>query len=298
MKKIFDLSLGTLATLAIATMASSAFAGQWAGSIRGDTGPTGSQVIFEDASNASNRSDWEWDFTGRLMMYTSCSPCSTYVAASWQGANHTVNSVSDLTFGNRVSVRNDFSKTKLGMGVNVFKNHCLALTMEFGANYLDAKLHVDKDYVQPVSGPRPVDAENGESRAKTSGLGLYSSVKGEYRFASVCFSNAWSIYGKAELADIIGHQRYDYTPANGSDMSYANRYNNIVEVDLEAALVYAPAFKCWDNMNMSVAFGVRTDSFVNLFRHVDDSSLEPTASNAALLSLARPSLFLEVGIKL
>lgn len=294
MKKIFGLSLATLATLAMAT---SAHAGQWGGSIRGDVGPTGSQVTFESPFNSSDRSDWEWDFTGRLVMYTSCSPCATYIAASYQGANNTVHSRGDINFADRISVKNDFSKAKLGMGVNLFKNHCLAVTMEFGANYLDTKLEVEKTLATTQFGP-----ELGESRSKTHGAGLYSSIKGEYRFCSPCFGNNWSIYGKAELADIIGHQSYDYFPfGEGLEVSFADRYNNIVEVDLEAALVYSPCCKVWDCMTMNIALGVRTDSFVNLYRHLDDVELNPLPplfSNSSLLSLARPTLFLEVGVKL
>lgn len=292
MKKILNLSLATLATLALATMATAASAGQWGGSIRGDVGPTGSQVIFDDCSRASDRDD-AWDFTGRLVLYTSCAPCSTYVAGSWQGSSHTVHSRGEEIFANQIAVKNDFSKAKLGMGFNLFKNHCLAFTMEFGANYLDAKLHVSKDIVE---------AAIGDSHAKTHGAGLYTSIKGEYKFPSGCLGSNWGIYGKAEVADIIGKQSYTYGPfSDVLETSHAERYNNIVEIDLEAALVYAPCCKFWCDSTLNLALGVRTDSFVNLFRHVDGVNLVPlcvNGGNDSLLSLARPTVFLEVGLKM
>src|SRR5262249_55335867 len=69
------------------------------------------------------------------------------------------------------------------------------------------------------------------------------------------------------------------------------RYSNVVEVDLEAALTYAPCFKCWDNLNLMFALGVRTDSFVNLFSEPVDLFKQ------SYLSLTRPTVFIEVGIK-
>lgn len=291
MKKILNLSLATLATLAIASMATSASAnccGRWAASVRGDVGPTGSQVILDNCRTATDRDDSVWDFTGRLVLYANTSPCSAYIAGSWQGSNHTVRSRGEDDFDNRAEVRNDFSKAKVGMGFTLFKNHCLAFGMEFGGSFLSTKLEVEKDLFDSALTPR--------GRARTNGAGLYTNIKGEYKFNSSCMRN-WSIYGKAEVADIIGHQRYNY--CNGTDEEcYARRYNNIVEIDLEAALVYSPCCKLWCDSTMNVAFGVRTDSFVDLYRYVDHVDLNPDCDRTKLLSLARPTLFLEVGLKM
>lgn len=183
-------------------------------------------------------------------------------------------------------------------------------------------------------------------REKTEGVGLYASLKGEYKFADSCFGNCFSVYAKAEISDIIGRQSYKYlasvedtfagavgapvvdgvagitlTGAPGAGLGgqvgsilpvppaapttntrdpvvthtaterSTTRYSNIVEVDLEAAFVYSPCIKCWDNMQMNFAVGVRTDSFVNLFSHTSASR------QLSLLSLTRPTLFIEVGIK-
>lgn len=291
MKKIISLSL---AALTLAVLTAPVYAARYEASIRGDVGATGSQVVFDSLNVDSNRSEWNWDFTARLAMYTSCRPCTTYVAASWQGSNFTHHDRGDLVFANRIDVKNEFSKAKLGMGLDLFKNHCLAFTMEVGANYLVARLDTDRD-IPSIEGT-PITSTS----AKTRGAGLYSSFKGSYKLPSHCFlGNSFSVYGKAEIADIIGRQTFDYSFPNQTTVSsLSTRYNNIVEVDLEAAIVYSPCFKCWDNMNMSLAFGVRTDSFVNLFRHVDAVLPDPAVNSASLLSLARPTLFLELSMKM
>lgn len=293
MKKIVSLSL---AALALAALAAPVYAQKYEASIRGDVGAIGSQVIFDSPLVDSDRNEWNWDFTARLAMYTSCRPCSTYVALSWQGATNTNHSRGDITFANRLSVKNEFSKTKLGMGLDVFKNNCLKFTMEVGGNYLVAKLDTDRNLTYNNN-----TQVTGSSHSKTEGAGLYSSIKGSYKLPSSCFlGNAFSVYGKAEVADIIGRQSYHYDRLNDPEIALNSRYNNIVEVDIEAAVVYSPCFKCWDNMNMSVAFGVRTDSFVNLFRHVDavDPNPNVASNHVSLLSLTKPSLFLELSMKM
>lgn len=291
MKKIVTLSL---AALALAALAAPVYAAKYEASVRGDVGSTGSQVVFDRFDRDSGRDEWNWDFTARLAMYTSCRPCTTYIAASWQGSTHTTHSRGCDVWANQICVRNEFSKTKLGMGLDLFKNHCLAFTMEVGGNYLLAKLDTDRTVTISNS---PVTAE---SHSKTHGAGLYSSIKGAYKLPSSCFlGSAFSVYGKAEIADIIGRQSFFCGDEESTDCCTSHRYNNIVEVDLEAAVVYSPCFKCWDNMNMSIALGVRTDSFVNLFRHVDVVVPAYTENtNVALLSLARPTLFLEVSMKM
>lgn len=383
MKKVLSF---TLASLALAALCAPAYAGQFGGSIRGDVGPTGSQVPYYGlATNVgvapivnqelvtfySDRKDAQWDFTGRLFFYTSCAPCSTYIAGSWQGSNHTVTSsvphVESLTARSvipvratfpiagstddfirpypgvgggtplpgspvvaAVSVKNEFSKAKLGFGLDLIKTSCFAFTMEIGGSYLDAKLNTDKSYgiTQTVASGAPsipgvtLTAQTTlpfeylvsvEEREKTEGVGMYAMFKGEYKFPASCLGNCFSIYGKAEVGDIIGRQQYTYNYRSGvaSDLevldlvtaaafpvpfSYQEypekRYSNIVEVDLEAALVYSPCFKCWDNLNMSFALGVRTDSFVNLFAH--PMGVEGAQS---IMSLTRPTVFLEIGVK-
>lgn len=370
MKKVLSF---TLASLALAALCAPAHAGKFGGSVRGDVGATGSQVpffgittntgvspnVFQDTVTFfSDRKDGVWDFTGRLFFYTSCSPCATYIAGSWQGSNHTVDSsegnlesatsrsvipvmldTRDVDFISvpvgspvcaEVSVKNEFSKAKLGFGFDLIKTNCFAFTMEVGGNYLQAKLDTRKEYEitrtvaqgvgslevpggiigSPVVGSLPFEFEiHVDECEKTEGMGMYAMFKGEYKFPASCLGNCFSVYGKAEVADIIGRQTYsyDYHFANEFDpethlalstptcFSYQQhperRYNNIVEVDLEAALVYSPCFKCWDNLNMSFALGVRTDSFVNLFAH-------PTAeADQSIMSLTRPTVFLEIGIK-
>lgn len=293
MKKIVSLSL---AALTLAVLAAPVYAARYEASIRGDVGATGSQVVFDRFDRDSERNDWNWDFTARLAMYTSCRPCTTYVALSWQGSTHTTHSRGCDVWANKICVRNEFSKTKLGMGLDLFKNHCLAFTMEVGGNYLLAKLDTDRDIAANTSAPIV------NTYAKTHGAGLYSSFKGAYKLPSSCFlGNAFSVYGKAEIADIIGRQSFHYAIPEESqveDCCAGSRYNNIVEVDLEAAVVYSPCFKCWDNMNMSIALGVRTDSFVNVFRHVDAVLPNPASSSSSFLSLARPTLFLELAMKM
>ncbi len=158
-----------------------------------------------------------------------------------------------------------------------------------------------------ASGVTPADAHFfffAREKDETEGLGLYASIKGEYAFPSTCFGS-FGVYGKAEVSDIIGRQTYHYdmhyndvygtAPNAGRRFDFQEdpqrRYNNIVEVDLEAAVVYSPTFKCWDDLDMSIAFGIRTDSFVNLFAH-------PTyENNQSILNLTRPSLFIEIGLK-
>lgn len=289
MKKIVSLSL---AALTLAALAAPSYAGRFEASVRGDVGAIGNQVIFDSPLVDSNRSEWDWDFTARLAMYTSCRPCTTYVALSWQGATNTNHSRSETIFGNRISVKNEFSKTKLGMGLDLFKNHCLKFTMEVGGNYVVAKLDTDREILNTTVGG---------SHSKTEGAGLYSSIKGSYKLPSSCLGNSFSVYGKAEIADIIGRQSYSYEPFTDiAEITLSSRYNNIVEVDIEAAIVYSPCFKCWDNMNMSVALGVRTDSFVNMFRHVDAIDPNPITpgNHVSLLSLTKPSLFLELSMKM
>lgn len=374
MKKVLSF---TLVSLALAALCAPAYAGKFGGSIRGDVGTTGSQVPFfgittntgvapnvlqDTVTFYSDRDDAQWDFTGRLFFYTNCSPCcGTYIAGSWQGSNHTVDScatnlesatslsiipvlrgsVFDVeyvipTVGSpvlaTVHVKNEFSKAKLGFGFDLIKTSCFAFTMEVGGNYLDTKLDTDKLYaitrtvaqgqgtlVVPgatlLSAPLaslPYDfLIHVDEREKTEGAGIYAMFKGEYKFPASCLGNCFSIYGKAEVADIIGRQSYDYDyffeNAFVLDDTIAvalvppttfcfeqhpeRRYNNIVEVDLEAALVYSPCFKCWDNLNMSFALGIRTDSFVNLFAH------RTVEGHQSILSLARPTAFLEIGIK-
>lgn len=389
MKKVLSF---TLASLALAALCAPAYAGHFGGSIRGDVGPTGSQVPYYGISNNigvlpvvnqdiitfySDRKDAQWDFTGRLFFYTSCAPCPTYIAGSWQGSNHTVNSsvphveslasqsvipvraafpvVEQLlefvlpfpgTVGTiipglpgspvvaAVSVKNEFSKAKLGFGMDFIKTCCFSFTMEVGASYLDAKLNTDKAYgitqtvaqgpaslpvVPGVTLPIPLLADlpleyvvSVEEREKTEGVGMYAMFKGEYKFPASCLGNCFSIYGKAEVGDIIGRQNYSYNYHSGAgldlnlldlvtvalfpvEFSYQEhpeqRYSNIVEVDLEAALVYSPCFKCWDNLNMSFALGVRTDSFVNLFAHPQGTA------GQSIMSLTRPTVFLEIGVK-
>lgn len=382
MKKVLSF---TLVSLALAALASPAHA-QFGGSVRGDVGMLGNQVPFfnittgvlptvlaplgspvESTTVYSDRNEWDWDFTGRLFVYTSCAPCPTYIAGSWQGSNHRVTSNDDavqalglniglplnilgiittdlgLSVGTTVTadveVQNKFSKAKLGMGFDLMKSCCFSFTMEVGATYLDAQLNTDSVYgltlpvtvgvvpeinllplgsipeIRIVAGPLgllgavlPDFILNQDTHQKTEGLGMYASFKAEYKFPASCWGNCFGIYGKAEIADIIGRQSYRnevfYTQNFGLlgvvldvplDVAlidgFENRYNNIVEVDLEAALVYSPCFKCWDNLNMNFALGVRTDSFVNLFA-------APLADgHQSYLSLTRPTVFLEVGIK-
>lgn len=256
-----------------------------------------------------------------------------------------------------VVVRNEFSKAKLGLGFELIKRPCFGMTIEVGANYLNAKLSSEKQYDLIVS-PTPPSAifvinvagtqilsttQTGNvivaptfspdlelaplanslpsatvplpfnfihrinEKDETEGFGLYAMIKGEYKFSQGCFGNCFSVYGKAEVSDIIGRQRYDYdyfysdtyavSPSHpGRVYSYQEvpyrQYNNIVEVDLEAALVYSPCFDVWDDLNMSVAFGIRTDSFVNLFSHLTYDN------NQSIWNLSRPSLFLELSLKM
>jgi len=389
MKKVLSY---TLASLALAALCAPAFAGQFGGSIRGDVGPTGSQVPYygstalvngpslitqDTVTFYSDRKEGVWDFTGRLFFYTSCAPCPTYIAGSWQGSKHTVNSstsqiesptllsvipvlgpldvlgllvpfagsVGELTLPGSpvaaaVSVKNEFSKAKLGFGMDLIKTCCFSFTMEVGASYLDAKLDTEKVYgitqtvaqgpgavpligvpqltgvvssvitlIDPLLAALPLDYTfNVNEYQKTEGLGMYAMFKGEYKFPASCFGNCFSVYGKAEVADIIGRQNYTYdfnflqtigvggvvleVPTLVSYQQHPdNRYNNIVEVDLEAALVYSPCFKCWDDLHMSFALGLITDKFLNVFSH-------PVGVNGqSIMSLTRPTVFLEVGIK-
>lgn len=372
MKKVLSF---TLVSLALAALASPAQA-QFGGSVRGDVGMLGNQVPYLTVTTGiapvsdsvsytylSDRKEGDWDFTGRLFVYTSCAPCATYIAGSWQGSNHTVNSsevvtptvdllallpiriglvdaLIDIPVGNPVAadiqVRNKFSKAKLGMGFELIKTCCFSFTMEVGGNYLNAELNTDRATgitlvelpVTPLALPLPsitlglgnllnLDLPglaallpfdyliNEETTQKTEGVGLYASFKAEYKFPASCFGNCFSIYGKAEVADIIGRQSYNsrvhyddiiaVEPLDILEYNYynelENRYNNIVEVDLEAALVYAPCFRCFDNLNLNFALGVRTDSFVNLF------STPTSLTSQSFLSLTRPTVFLEVGIK-
>lgn len=372
MKKVLSF---TLVSLALAALASPAHA-YFGGSVRGDMGMLTSQVpyltsttgVFPTQESAgtpvekmtlySDREESDWDFTGRLFVYTSCAPCSSYIAGSWQGSNHRVNTngtaveavgltlsipvntlgtqgnTADFDIGttvdSNIEVQNKFSKAKLGMGFDLVKTPCFGFSMEIGASYLNAELNTDHNYIvrvpavpgQAPTATLPVLPRVGlgasstagdfpflqETHQKTEGLGMYASFKAEYKFPSSCWGNCFGIYGKAEVADIIGRQRYNnavsYTQsftAQGTPIDpplqydvingFENRYNNIVEVDLEAALVYSPCFKCWDNMNVNFALGVRTDSFVNLFA-------APLADGRqSYMSLTRPTLFLEVGIK-
>lgn len=371
MKKVLSF---TLVSLALAALCAPAHAGQFGGSVRGDVGALGSQVpylavrtntgvapnvVSDLVTYYSDRKDAEWDFTGRVFFYTSCAPCGSYIAGSWQGSNHTVSSSQAMTesatvrssipirgtsnsdssvispaIGSPVvaaiDVRNEFSKAKLGMGFDLIKTSCFAFTMEVGANYLNAELEstrlntitqtVDQDPGSLVVSPNTLYSAGAQAlpydyvvkvntNDKTEGAGLYAMFKGEYKFPSSCLGNCFSIYGKAEIADIIGRQTYSYTESYTNSFSNVNvalatpvsylytenpdrQYNNIVEVDIEAAFVYSPCFRCWDNLNMNFALGVRTDSFVNLFAHPVENSTQ------SVLSLTRPSVFLEVGIKI
>lgn len=431
MKKILGF---TLTTLALAALSAPTFAGRFGGSIRGDVGQLDSQVPYfgvdtiidsTDYTSSvktfySDRKNWNWDFTGRIFAYLNCSPCDAcpiYLAASWQGSDHTVNSVLEphletalstaiipirahgksgflQPFGEinistnsvlglgvipaiplvlsptvltlttvydtvvpSVSVHNEFSKAKLGVGFDLIKTSCFGFTMEVGANYLHAKLSTEKQYnivsapvatsdlftltgvfplqvvgtvlannvivaptfsenlgIAPLANsapsatePLPYDfIQMINEQDQTEGLGLYAMIKGEYKFSLGCFGNAFSIYGKAEVSDIIARQTYDYdyfyrdhfAAAPFADRLYSyienpdRQYNNVVEVDLEAALVYAPSFKCWDELDISFAVGVRTDSFVNLFSHITYEN------NQSIWNLSRPSVFFELGIKM
>lgn len=430
MKKILGFTLASLALAALSAPSYANYFGRFGGSVRGDVGQLDSQVPYfgidtiVDSTNYdstvrtiySDRKKWNWDFTGRLFSYLNCSPCDPcpiYVAASWQGSDHTTDSSLDpqletlfsraiipvrahgesgflQPYGSievvstpilellpipilgpnittlvttydtvvpSISVHNEFSKAKLGIGFDLIKTSCFGFTMEVGANYLNAKLTTDKRYdlIVPPTAPSAtlaltgipvaitITAQTGnvivaptfsenldiaplansvpsatvplpydfvfliDERDETEGLGLYASIKGEYKFGLGCFGNCFSIYGKAELSDIIGRQRYSYdfsysdhyaVSPSYPDRRYSyheepeHQYNNIVEVDLEAALVYSPCFKCWDELDMSFAIGVRTDSFVNLFSHVTYEN------NQSIWNLTRPSVFFEVGIKM
>jgi hypothetical protein len=406
--------------------------GRYGGSVRGDVGQLDSQVPFFGIDNVadsinyastvktrySSRKAWNWDFTGRLFAYLNCSPCDPcpiYVAASWQGSAHTVDTVlnpytqtiydlavipirahgksgflqgygtltgvqSNILSGSgtvldpfvvtptvttsitvydtvaaQVSVANQFSKAKLGLGFEFIKNSCFGFTLEVGANYLDAKLTTDKQYdltvsptppssvttlVSPVLvgsvtqtgnvivaptfspnlGLKPLANSTPSAttpspfdfifliheKDETVGLGLYASLKGEYKFNVGCCSDRFSVYGKAEVADIIGRQRYTYdflytdhfAAAPNADKIYNleenpdHQYNNIVEVDLEAAVVYSPRIQCWEELDMSFAVGVRTDSFLNMFSHLTYKN------NQSMWNLTRTSVFVEFGLKI
>jgi len=249
----------------------------------------------------------------------------------------------------QVTVENEFSKAKLGVGFELYKRSCLKVTMEVGANYLNAKLKTEKIYdlnvaptvastaiingiltqtgnviVAPTfsssltslaplanSTPSATTPANADfffyidEKDQTEGLGLYAMLKGEYNFPNTCLGQ-FGVYGKAEVADIIGRQTYFYdyhyndnfsaAPNTNRAYSFAEdpdrQYNNIVEVDIEAGLTYSPTIKCWEDLDMTFAVGVRTDSFVNLFSHITYEN------NQSILNLTRPSLFIEFGLKL
>jgi hypothetical protein len=432
MKKILGLTLASLALAALSTSSYAGYSGRFGGSVRGDVGKLDSQVPYFGVDNIvdstaytsdvitfySNRNKWTWDFTGRIFAYLNCSPCDLcpiYVAASWQGSNHTIDSnicpftasadevaiipirahgkagflqafgtvqvttnvlsgtgtegdpfiltpsVTTITAYDaveaRVSVHNEFSKAKLGLGLDMIKTSCFGLTLEIGANYLDAKLRTDKRYdltasptpasstielLSPLAPLSTITIQTGNiivaptfsdnlglaplansdpsattpppydfvflinEQDHTQGFGLYASLKGEYKFRMGCLGDCWSVYGKAEVADIIGRQNYHYdfcymdhfAAAPDADRIYNleehpdHQYNNIVEVDLEAALVYSPRFKCWNELAVSLALGVRTDSFLNMFSHLTYEN------NQSMWNLTRPSLFVELGIKI